>query len=171
MNITIPLNALDANVFKSLAADPQEWAANFVRERVRIEKEQIAQKETAWRRDNGAAPLSSVDDLVASAFNGGRVPMPEGVEAPPVLAPRVTQMWRARAVMKLTPHGSSTLFDAVVTAIDALTEPNKTIAREAIEYGNVFDRDGVFAPVLADELGLTETEIDDLMRQAEALPA
>lgn len=94
--------------------------------------------------------------------------------APPVPAPppRVVAMWRARTIMKVTPHGAGTLFDAVKTAIASLDNPlQKAAAEEALDRGDVFDRDGVFVPLLAQIVGIDESQLDALMEQATALPA
>lgn len=99
----------------------------------------------------------------------GNVPLP--YEAPPVVAPRSTRMWRARAVMKLTPFRGITLFDAVKAAVASLPEQHRVPAEEALEYGDTFSRDGQFVPMLAGVLGLTETQMQELMLKAEALPA
>ncbi|NBJ13357.1 hypothetical protein [Microvirga arsenatis] len=85
---------------------------------------------------------------------------------------RSLAMWRARTIMKVTPWGEGTLFQAVQAAIAALSDPlQKASAEEALERGDVFDRDGVFVPMLAQGLGITEKQLDELMEQAAALPA
>jgi len=90
----------------------------------------------------------------------------------PVAAPRSVAMWRARTIMKITPWGDGTLFDAVQQAIAGLTNPlQKASAEEALERGDIFDRDGMFVPVLAKIVGISEEQLDALMRQAAELPA
>jgi len=85
---------------------------------------------------------------------------------------RSIAMWRARTIMKVTPWGEGTLFDAVQSAIAAITDPlQKASAEEALERGDVFDRDGMFVPMLAGALGISNEQLDDLMEQAAALPA
>lgn len=93
-------------------------------------------------------------------------------ELPPPPAPRSTAMWRARAIARVTPHGEGTLFDAVLAAIDGLTDPTlKAAATEAWERGTVFDLDGQLVPILMAALGLTEADVLPLIADAEALPA
>lgn len=41
----------------------------------------------------------------------------------------------------------------------------------ALERGTEFDRDGVFVPMLAQIVGITDEHLDELMAQAAALPA
>lgn len=86
--------------------------------------------------------------------------------------PRSVAMWRARTIMKVTPWEGGTLFQAVQAAIDGLEDPiQKAAAEEALERGDIFDRDGVFVPMLAQAVGVTEGQLDELMAQAAALPA
>lgn len=93
-------------------------------------------------------------------------------EPEPTPAPRSTAMWRARAIAKVTPHGGGTLFDAVVTAIEAMTDPLvQAAASEAWERGTTFDLDGQIVPVLMAALGMTEEDVLPLIEAAEALPA
>jgi len=90
----------------------------------------------------------------------------------PVAPPRSVAMWRARTIMKITPWGEGTLFDAVQQAIAGLTNPlQKASAEEALERGDIFDRDGMFVPVLAKIVGISEEQLDTLMQQAAGLPA
>lgn len=86
--------------------------------------------------------------------------------------PRSIAMWRARTIMKVTPWGEGTLFEAVQAAIAGLTDPlQKASAEEALERGDLFDRDGVFVPLLAQAVGITDELLDEMMEQAAALPA
>lgn len=87
-------------------------------------------------------------------------------------APRIIAMWRARTIMKTTPWEGGTLFDAVQTAIGEINDPlQRAAAEEALERGTDFDRDGVFVPMLAQAVGISDEQLDDLMDQAAALPA
>jgi hypothetical protein len=97
----------------------------------------------------------------------------EAGQVPPASnIPRSVAMWRARTIMKVTPWGDGTLFEAVQTAIAALQDPlQRAIAEEALERGDVFDRDGVFVPMLAQAVGITDEQMDELMEQAAGLPA
>jgi len=86
--------------------------------------------------------------------------------------PRCVAMWRARTIMKVTPWGEGTLFDAVQQAIAALADPlQKAAAEEALERGDLFDRDGMFVPMLSKALGISDEQLDTLMQQAADLPA
>lgn len=101
-----------------------------------------------------------------------KVATPADYVAPSAHVPRSVAMWRARTIMKVTPWKGGTLFQAVQAAIAGLTDPlQKASAEEALERGDVFDRDGVFVPMLAGGLGLSDEQLDELMEQAAALPA
>lgn len=102
----------------------------------------------------------------------GRVFNPETgkTTAAPASTVRSTALFRARIVMKMTPHGDGTLWDAVQTAVQALAEPQKTIASEALDMGNSFSVDSPYVQTLAAGLGLDEPAILSLIAQAEALP-
>lgn len=89
-----------------------------------------------------------------------------------VALPRSTAMWRARAIMKVTPWGEGTLFDAVTQAVSLIGDPlTKAAAEEALERGTVFDMDGQLVPLLAGAIGIDESVIQQLVTNAEALPA
>lgn len=97
---------------------------------------------------------------------------PSPYASPLPMVPRKTAMWRARTIMKMTPHGDGILFNAVTAAIAVLPDSaQKAAAEEALERGDLFDMDGVFVPMLAFAVGIDEPQILDLIAQAEALPA
>lgn len=103
--------------------------------------------------------------------NGEVVPYEPPVPPPPP-APRSTAMWRARTIMKVTSWEGGTLFQAVQDAIAGLSDPlQQATAEEALERGDIFDRDGVFVPMLAAIVGIGDEQLDELMAQAAALPA
>lgn len=91
---------------------------------------------------------------------------------PPLVVPRAVAMWRARTIMKVTPWGEGTLFDAVQAAIPNLEDPlQRATAEEALDRGDVFDRDGVLVPMLAGIVGVSDEQLDDLIIRAAELPA
>lgn len=101
------------------------------------------------------------------------IPAPEPEPEPePEPDQRVVAMWRARTIMKVTPWGEGTLFQAVQGAIGQIADPlQKAAAEEALERGPDFDRDGVFVPMLAQIVAIGDEQMDELMAQAAALPA
>jgi hypothetical protein len=109
---------------------------------------------------------ATYDAWIAS---GGTV---EEYIAPQPQSPRSVAMWRARTIMKVTPWNAGTLFQAVQAAIAGLEDLlQRAIADEALERGDIFDRDGVFVPMLAAIVGISDEQLDELMSQAAALPA
>lgn len=97
---------------------------------------------------------------------------PESYVPASVPVPRSVAMWRARTIMKVARWEDGTLFAAVQAAIAGLTDPlQKATAEEALERGDIFDRDGVFVPMLAGVVGISDEQLDDLMEQAAGLPA
>jgi hypothetical protein len=104
--------------------------------------------------DVGAA-LSALDPSVK------REPVPEQVE-----------LFRARYVMAQTPnpHGAGTLLDAAIAAIAAI--PNtaeRTLATEGINRANALSRHGRLVTTIASTLGLDDSALDNLFREANAL--
>jgi hypothetical protein len=79
--------------------------------------------------------------------------------------------------MKVTQWEEGTLFQAVQAAIASLSDPLKRAsAEEALERGtdfdrDDFDRDGVFVPMLAAIVGISDEQLTDLMEHAATLPA
>ena len=86
---------------------------------------------------------------------------------PPVVLPSVPgeiANWRAKAVL-----GLAGLLAAVVTALDAMQEPARTVALAAWNGGADLARNGPTVLALAPVLGLTDAQVDDMFRQAAAL--
>jgi hypothetical protein len=89
--------------------------------------------------------------------------------------PNQTDLWRARLVMKATPWtgtfggAGKSVFDAVKAAIQALPAAQQVRASEAIEYSNVLTRSGNLVRAIQQQLGMTDDQIDDLFRQADAI--
>lgn len=133
-----------------------------------------------WQDGSGYEPpggLSLVHDpeglaVIGGTYLDGSFAPPEQPVPDPVPPLRSVAMWRARTIMKVTPWGDGTLFQAVQSAIAGLTDPlQKASAEEALERGDIFDRDGVFVPMLMQLVGVTEEQMDDFMEQAAALQA
>lgn len=81
---------------------------------------------------------------------------------PPAKVPAVVPAWRIRVVAKVTPLGEGTLHDAIVAAIDALEGAAHHAAHEIYFGGNVLERNSSLLVQLADGLGLTNEQIDEL---------
>jgi len=127
--------------------------------------------DTEWNTPLPPPESGEIREAYERFLADGGVPE-EYVPPPPPPAPRVVAMWRARTIMKVTPHGDGTLFDAVQAYIAGMADRlQKAAAEEALERGTEFDRDGVFVPLIAAGVGIDEPTMDALMEQAHALPA
>jgi len=89
------------------------------------------------------------------------VPVPS---PPPAPVPGEITNWRAKAVL-----GLAGMLTAVEAALDAMPEPNRTVALAAWNGGADLARNGPTVLALSATLGLTDAQVDDLFRQAAAL--
>jgi hypothetical protein len=92
--------------------------------------------------------------------NGGVI---EDYEAPPVPMPSL-EPWQFFAMLDLS--GKRADLDAF---IEAMPEPNKTVARAKLERSLVFYRDNDLVLAAQQALSLTNAELDALWLQAKAL--
>jgi hypothetical protein len=54
----------------------------------------------------------------------------------------------------------------------SLEDPlQRAMAEEPLERGDIFDRDGLFVPMLMNLVGVSDEQMDVFMTQVEALPA
>lgn len=89
--------------------------------------------------------------------NGGKIaPYVAPVEPLPDIAP-----YQFRAMLKLS--GKQ---DALYAFVEALPEPNKTVALSKLEYSLTFRRDNDLVKAAEQALGLTDAELDALWLQA-----
>jgi hypothetical protein len=79
----------------------------------------------------------------------------------PKIVPEEVQLWRLRAVIKITGKEAQ-----VETAINNLSEPLKTGVRYAWEYGTIVERFSQTVILLQSILQLSESEVDDMFIQA-----
>jgi hypothetical protein len=93
-----------------------------------------------------------------------RVPVPQPV-------PQEIPLWRLAAVCDLTPYATTTLGHAIQAQILTLDEPLKSVAKRAWDRGNTVSRESATMAMIASMLGLTDEQLDDLFRQAAALPS
>jgi len=59
--------------------------------------------------------------------------------------------------------------NAIDLIIDSLAEPNKSIAKVSWEYATTFEREHQMLALIAQQLGITETELDTIFINAEKL--
>lgn len=102
-------------------------------------------------------PVSAMDgSLIGRAFIGG--------EWVPPLPPAEVTMRQARLALL-----GAGMLAAVETAINALAEPAKTVARIEWDYSNTLQRANPLVAQLATALGLTSEQVDALFTAAAAL--
>lgn len=105
--------------------------------------------------DEDANALHALDRTV---FVEPTAPVPEQVE-----------MFRARYIMQKTPKDDTNLWDAAMAIVNQLPTNEKDLVLAAMEYGNVLNRHGTFVSSLGPMLGLSDEEIDNLFKAADAL--
>lgn len=86
------------------------------------------------------------------------------IDTPPTPVPAAVTMRQARIAL----YGAG-LLASVDTAIDALPEPTKTLARIEWEYSNELQRGNALVAALTPALGLTSAQVDALFIQAATL--
>lgn len=82
----------------------------------------------------------------------------------PKQVPDEIPLWAFRAILRL-----NNLKNNVDAMIDALPEPNRSLAIEQYEYGNYIVRTHPLVVNIGDQLGLTPDDIDDLFISAKQL--
>lgn len=83
---------------------------------------------------------------------------------PPAPAPAEIPLWAFRSAIAL-----SGMTPQVVAMIDALPEPDKTVAFQQWEYANWISRNHETIDEIANALGLTPSQIDDIFRLGDSL--
>lgn len=106
-----------------------------------------------------------VPTRIASEAELGEVLAHAGVESnpfPPV--PVYVTMAQARVALK-----QAGLFNTIDAGLNALSEPQKSVALTAWEYSPNVSRNGALVTTLAGQFGLTEKQLDDLFTAAAAI--
>jgi hypothetical protein len=88
----------------------------------------------------------------------------EIVPQPQALVPFDVPTWRLRAILAL-----DNLEQSVTDALDQLTEPQKTIAKRAWDFGSKTERSSPTVDFIKGVLSLTDADVDDIFVQAEAI--
>lgn len=74
--------------------------------------------------------------------------------------------WRLKAVLAM-----NNMTDSVNNILDSLSEPQKTVAKIAWEYGPVTRRLSPFVVGVQQALSLTDVEVDNIFKQAKNIDA
>lgn len=85
-------------------------------------------------------------------------------EEPVLEVPQTVPLWTIRAVINI-----AGLTTQVTDRLNALPEPQKTVAFQQWEYGNFIDRQHPLIVSLGESLGLTVKQIDEMFIQADSL--
>ena len=86
------------------------------------------------------------------------------INQPIIEIPQEVQLWRVRTILKL-----SGLESNIETALNGLDEPMKTGALYVWNYGTTIERGSATVQLLQYVLGLTDTQVDDIFIQANAI--
>lgn len=81
-----------------------------------------------------------------------------------VIVPQEVQLWRARVVLKLLG-----MEQVIEIALNSLEEPTKTGALYIWQFGTTVERNSQTVLLLQTVLGLTDSQVDDIFIQAEAI--
>lgn len=89
---------------------------------------------------------------------------------PPAPVPPSVELFKARAVMATTTHGSGTLLEAADAAINGISDAlDRQVARQGLQCSSMLTRNGRLISVLAEALDLDDDAVDDLFRAAAAV--
>ena len=81
-----------------------------------------------------------------------------------IIVPQEVQLWRARVVLKLLG-----MEQVIEIALNSLEEPTKTGALYIWQFGTTVERNSQTVLLLQTVLGLTDSQVDDIFIQAEAI--
>jgi hypothetical protein len=159
MKLEIEISEFDYAIFKLIAKDPAEWAQNAVVSRIAVKKGELADTETARRRDAGEAPLGSIDALASAAMQrmspAGEAAKPSAPDNPSLRDWRVGLMLWKRL---------DEVSDKVKALVDA-GDPMGGVARESLEYANTVQRAQLMQ--LRDVFGFTADEVEESLWRAD----
>jgi hypothetical protein len=80
---------------------------------------------------------------------------------------RIVEAWRIRVIARTTPFLDEMLIDKINKEVESIQDPlEKAIAEEVFFGGNTIDRESTLLNTMANSIGLTSSQIDDLFIQA-----
>jgi len=121
-------------------------------------------------KDNKSIDFSSLNDVALFKqanpewTNIQPVEYQEEIIPEPAIVPFEVPTWRLRAILAL-----DNLEQSVTDALDQLTEPQKTIAKRAWDFGSKTERSSPTVDFIKGVLSLTDAQVDDIFVQAEAI--
>lgn len=118
----------------------------------------------------GRAVIDPTPEQIAQIQSGENwwTPTGEGagtLSAPPARVPTEIPAWKGRTILRLTPAGDGTLWDAVQAAIAGLPDQQR-IAAEEVLGGTVRSRSSPTLAALAAALNLASEQVDALFAAA-----
>jgi hypothetical protein len=121
----------------------------------------------------GRAIIEPTEDQLVDLAEGKTYWTPTGegtgtLSVPPTRVPAEIPAWKGRTILRLTPAGEGTLWDAVQAAIAALPTQQKVAAEEVLG-GTVWARNSPTLSALAAALSLTSEQVDALFVAAAAI--
>jgi hypothetical protein len=121
-------------------------------------------------KDNKSIDFSSLNDVALFKqtnpewTNIQPVEYEEQIIPEPQIVPFDVPTWRLRAILAL-----DNLEQSVTDALDQLTEPQKTIAKRAWDYGSKTERSSPTVDFIKGVLSLTDVQVDDIFIDAGAI--
>lgn len=126
--------------------------------------------------EEGQQPTNAVEELVTENFLKPKFDFTNRVffegatteeiaEANKPIVPSIITARQLRLQLVLNGFNLNTI-DLI---IDSLPEPNKSIARVSWEYATTFEREHQMLSLIAQQLGIIETELDTIFINAEKL--
>ena len=108
-------------------------------------------------------PIKKPDEFIKAFWNGSE--WIEIIEEPTIVVPSIITARQLRLQLVLNGFDLNTI-DLI---IDSLPEPNKSIAKVSWEYATTFEREHQMLSLIAQQIGITETELDTIFINAEKL--
>ena len=118
-------------------------------------------------KDNKSIDFSSLNDVALFKqanpewVNIQPVEYEEEIIPEPAIVPFDVPTWRLRAILAL-----DNLEQSVTDALDQLTEPQKTIAKRAWDFGSKTERNSPTVTMIKAILTLNDSEVDDIFQRA-----
>lgn len=124
---------------------------------------------TKYKLDNGIQVIEFISMADVNAFKAANpawaninpIEFEEDIIGPSPVVPNEVPTWRLRAILAV-----NNLENAVTSALDQLSEPNKTIAKKAWDYGSNTERQSPTVDFIKGVLNLTDAQVDDIFVQA-----
>jgi hypothetical protein len=121
-------------------------------------------------KENKSIDFSSLNDVLlfkqsnAEWANIDPVEYEEEITPEPQIVPFEVPTWRLRAILAI-----NNLEQSVSDALNQLSDPQKTIAKRAWDYGSKTERQSPTVDFIKGVLNLTDAQVDDIFIHAGAI--